>query len=72
MMAQAAHFNRYAVEPVPYGSWRFTSECRRLHHALNEQLVRFIFPKLVHDEHNTLHVTNLNPRFPGHQSIRCR
>lgn len=30
MLGQAVHFNRYATEPVPYASWRYTSECRRL------------------------------------------
>ncbi|AEO63101.1 uncharacterized protein THITE_2107970 [Thermothielavioides terrestris NRRL 8126] len=43
MMGQAVHFNRYAVEPVPYGVWRYTSECRRLHHVLNEQLAKHPF-----------------------------
>ncbi|KAI0413127.1 glutathione S-transferase [Xylaria grammica] len=38
MMGQAVHFNRYAPEPVPYGAWRYTSECRRLHHVLDKQL----------------------------------
>ncbi|KAI8632841.1 glutathione S-transferase [Xylariaceae sp. FL1651] len=37
-MGQAAFFNRYATEPVPYGSWRYTSEARRLHHVLDKQL----------------------------------
>jgi glutathione S-transferase len=39
MVGQAAHFNRYVHEPAPYGSWRFTSECRRLQHVLDKQLV---------------------------------
>ncbi|KAI1350946.1 glutathione S-transferase [Xylaria sp. FL0043] len=37
-MGQAAFFNRYTTEPVPYASWRYTSECRRLHHVLDKQL----------------------------------
>ena len=39
MVGQAVYFNRYAVEPVPYASLRYTSECRRLNHVLNKQLV---------------------------------
>ncbi|KAJ4420810.1 hypothetical protein N0V82_004105 [Gnomoniopsis sp. IMI 355080] len=42
-MGQAAYFNRYAVEAVPYASWRFTSECRRLSHVLNAQLAKSAF-----------------------------
>ncbi|KUI55501.1 Disulfide-bond oxidoreductase YfcG [Cytospora mali] len=38
MMGQAAHFNRYAYDPVPYGSWRYTAESRRLNHVLDKQL----------------------------------
>ncbi|KAH8781066.1 glutathione S-transferase [Diaporthe sp. PMI_573] len=38
MMGQACHFNRYSPEQVPYGSWRYTAEARRLNHVLNEQL----------------------------------
>ncbi|KAI2607613.1 glutathione S-transferase GstA [Hypoxylon fragiforme] len=38
MLGQAAHFNRYAPEPVPYGSWRYTAEARRLHTVLDKQL----------------------------------
>ncbi|KAI5925844.1 glutathione S-transferase [Camillea tinctor] len=38
MMGQTCYFNRYATEPVPYVSWRYTSECRRLHHVLDKQL----------------------------------
>ncbi|PVH93920.1 glutathione S-transferase [Periconia macrospinosa] len=38
MMGQAAHFNRYAYEPVPYGAWRYTAESRRLHSVLDKQL----------------------------------
>lgn len=38
MMGEAAHHNRYAVQPAPYGVWRYTAECRRLNHVLNKQL----------------------------------
>ncbi|KAL1869144.1 hypothetical protein Daus18300_005681 [Diaporthe australafricana] len=38
MMGQATHFNRYATEDVPYGSWRYTSEARRLNHVLDQRL----------------------------------
>ncbi|KAJ8131975.1 hypothetical protein O1611_g1649 [Lasiodiplodia mahajangana] len=38
MMGQAAFFNRYATEPVAYASWRYTAECRRLHHVLDKRL----------------------------------
>ncbi|KAI1099130.1 glutathione S-transferase [Jackrogersella minutella] len=38
MMGQACFFNRYATEPVPYASWRYTAEARRLHHVLDKQL----------------------------------
>ncbi|ROV98412.1 hypothetical protein VMCG_07166 [Cytospora schulzeri] len=38
MMGQATHFNRYSVEPVPYGAWRYTAESRRLNHVLNTRL----------------------------------
>jgi len=38
MLGQAVHFNRYATEPVPYASWRYTSECRRLNSVLDKQL----------------------------------
>ncbi|KAH9902010.1 hypothetical protein F4778DRAFT_735896 [Xylariomycetidae sp. FL2044] len=38
MMGQAAYFNRYATEPVPYAVVRYTSECRRLSHVLDKQL----------------------------------
>lgn len=41
MMGQAAYFNRYAVEPVPYASWRYTAESRRLNHVLDKQLVSY-------------------------------
>lgn len=41
MMGQAAHFVRYAPEPVPYGVARYTAECRRLFHVLEKQLVSF-------------------------------
>lgn len=41
-MGQAAHFNRYAVEPVPFASWRFTSQSRRLSHVLDRRLISFI------------------------------
>ncbi|KAI0146102.1 glutathione S-transferase [Xylariaceae sp. FL1272] len=37
-MGQSNHFNRYAPESVPYGSWRYTSEAHRLNHVLNERL----------------------------------
>lgn len=41
MMGQAAHYNRYnpSKETAEYGSWRYTAECRRLHHVLETQLV---------------------------------
>ena len=39
MMGQASHFNRYCPEPVPYGSWRYTAESRRLNQVLDDQLV---------------------------------
>jgi glutathione S-transferase len=39
MMGQAAHFVRYALEPVPYGVRRYTAECRRLFSILEKQLV---------------------------------
>ncbi|ROW13168.1 hypothetical protein VPNG_04876 [Cytospora leucostoma] len=39
MPGQAAYFNRYAVEPVPYASWRYTAEGRRLNHVLDKQLL---------------------------------
>lgn len=42
MLGQANHFNRYATEPVPYGSWRYTSECRRLNSVLDKQLIPLI------------------------------
>lgn len=42
MMGQAAYFNRYAVKTVPYASWRYTSECRRLSSVLDKQLVSSI------------------------------
>ncbi|TPX10106.1 uncharacterized protein E0L32_001303 [Thyridium curvatum] len=38
MMGQATHFNRYTYEPVPYGSWRYTAEGRRLNSVLDKQL----------------------------------
>ncbi|KAI0383249.1 glutathione S-transferase [Hypomontagnella monticulosa] len=38
MMGQASHFNRYCPEPVPYGSWRYTAESRRLNQVLDDQL----------------------------------
>ncbi|KAI0115566.1 glutathione S-transferase [Nemania sp. FL0031] len=38
MMGQAAYFNRYATEPVPYASRRYTAECRRLHDVLDKRL----------------------------------
>ncbi|KAI1386133.1 glutathione S-transferase [Hypoxylon trugodes] len=38
MMGQACFFNRYTTEPVPYASWRYTSEARRLHTVLDRQL----------------------------------
>ncbi|KUI64412.1 Disulfide-bond oxidoreductase YfcG [Cytospora mali] len=38
IMGEAAHFNRCAYEPVPYGSWRYTAESRRLNHVLGKQL----------------------------------
>ncbi|KAK8021790.1 hypothetical protein PG990_006928 [Apiospora arundinis] len=38
MMGQAAHFNRYIPKADPYGSWRYTSECRRLHAVLEKRL----------------------------------
>ncbi|KAI9691902.1 MAG: hypothetical protein M1822_007975 [Bathelium mastoideum] len=47
MMGQANHFNRYATEPVPYGAWRYTAECRRLHHVLDRQLS--IYPFIAGD-----------------------
>lgn len=44
MMGQACHFNRYIPdEPVPYGSWRYTAECRRLHSVLDTQLAAHPF-----------------------------
>lgn len=39
MMGQACHFSRYAAEDVPYGTWRYTAEARRLNHVLNQRLV---------------------------------
>ncbi|CAI6331745.1 unnamed protein product [Periconia digitata] len=38
MLGQAAHFNRYTPEPVPYGVWRYTAEARRLHSVLEKRL----------------------------------
>lgn len=45
MLGQACYFNRYSYEPVPYGSWRYTAEGRRLNHVLNEQLVGALMNK---------------------------
>lgn len=42
MMGQAAHFNRYAYKPEPYGVWRYTAESRRLNHVLDTQLVSLL------------------------------
>ncbi|KAK0630995.1 glutathione S-transferase [Bombardia bombarda] len=52
MMGQGAHFNRYAVEPVPYASWRYTAECRRLHAVLDKQLGAHAF--VAGDDHLTV------------------
>jgi glutathione S-transferase len=38
MMGQGAHFNRYSPQPEPYGSWRYTAECRRLNSVLDKHL----------------------------------
>lgn len=59
MMGQANHFNRYVTEDVPYGSWRYTSEARRLNHVLDKQLVS---SSLNHSIGNTniLWLTELN------------
>ena len=46
-MGQAAFFNQYTTETVPYASWSYRSECRRLHHVLDKQLVSLIFTKSV-------------------------
>lgn len=54
MMGQATHFNRYAAEPVPYGSWRYTAEARRLNHVLNEQLVSVSFISMLSGRLSTL------------------
>lgn len=44
MMGQATHFNRYVPdESVPYGAWRYTAECRRLHSVLDKQLANHPF-----------------------------
>lgn len=59
MMGQATHFNRYATEDVPYGTWRYTSESRRLNHVLNQQLVSPPFPAPVS---RSLHDPTLTPR----------
>lgn len=45
-MGQSCHFNRYVPdEPVPYSSWRYTAECRRLHSVLDKQLGAHPFMK---------------------------
>lgn len=44
MLGQAAHFNRYSAEKVPYGVWRYTAESRRLNDVLNKQLVSSPLP----------------------------
>lgn len=68
MMGQANHFNRYASEAVPYGSWRYTSEARRLNHVLNEQLVSVYLAILVH---TVLHLlTQSCPQV--HFAVHCR
>lgn len=38
MMGQSCHFSRYAAEDVPYGSWRYTAEARRLNSVLDQRL----------------------------------
>ncbi|KAI2638775.1 glutathione S-transferase [Hypomontagnella submonticulosa] len=43
MMGQAAYFNRYTPEPVPFGSWRYTAESRRLNQVLDKQLSTSLF-----------------------------
>ncbi|POG81190.1 hypothetical protein GLOIN_2v1763427 [Rhizophagus irregularis DAOM 181602=DAOM 197198] len=45
---QAGHFNRYALEKVPYTINRYTDEAKRLHYVLNGALEESIdeFPNL--------------------------